>query len=215
MYTLYLKIHNETGLKYLGYTTKKDAHKYKGSGYYWKRHILKHGYDVTTEILGQYETQSELEQWGLYYTEAFNIVDSEYFANLKEEAGAGGKYSIQSRKKMSDSALNRVKIYGAPRMAWTSEQISESNKLTWQDPEIRKKRIEGIRKSLSGVKRPPRSNEFKAHMSNILTGRSYGKNIKHVLLEKTCPHCNKIGSGPNMTRYHFDNCKMIKQCEGI
>lgn len=25
--------------------------------------------------------------------------------------------------------------------------------------------------------------------------------------EKTCPHCNKTGRGPNMTRYHFDNCK--------
>ncbi len=25
--------------------------------------------------------------------------------------------------------------------------------------------------------------------------------------EKTCPHCNKTGKGPNMTRYHFDNCK--------
>ena len=25
--------------------------------------------------------------------------------------------------------------------------------------------------------------------------------------EKTCPHCSKTGKGPNMTRYHFDNCK--------
>jgi hypothetical protein len=24
--------------------------------------------------------------------------------------------------------------------------------------------------------------------------------------ERTCPHCDKIGKGPNMTRYHFDNC---------
>ncbi len=26
----------------------------------------------------------------------------------------------------------------------------------------------------------------------------------------TCPNCNKEGAGPNMTRYHFDNCKSIK-----
>jgi hypothetical protein len=25
--------------------------------------------------------------------------------------------------------------------------------------------------------------------------------------EKKCPHCNKSGKGPNMTRYHFENCK--------
>ena len=24
---------------------------------------------------------------------------------------------------------------------------------------------------------------------------------------KTCPHCNRKGGGPNMIRYHFDNCK--------
>ena len=209
MYTLYLKTHNETGLKYLGYTSRKDAHKYKGSGYYWKKHILKHGYDVTTEILGQYDTELELKQWGLHYTKLFDVVDSDYFANLKEEAGVSGKYSIESRKKMSDSALNRVKVYGAPSKAWTSEQVSELNKLTWQNPEIREKRLAGMSRSLSGLKRPARSDEFKTHMSNILTGRSYGKDVKHTLVEKICPHCNKVGSGPNMTRYHFNNCKMI------
>lgn len=25
--------------------------------------------------------------------------------------------------------------------------------------------------------------------------------------EFTCPHCGKTGKGPNMKRYHFDNCK--------
>ena len=25
--------------------------------------------------------------------------------------------------------------------------------------------------------------------------------------ELTCPHCDKVGKGPNMKRYHFDNCK--------
>jgi hypothetical protein len=210
MYTLYLKTHNETGLKYLGYTTRKDVHKYKGSGYYWKRHILKHGYDVTTEVLGQYNTQVELNQWGLHYTKLFDVVNNKDFANLKEEAGVSGKYSIESRKRMSDSALNRIKTYGVPSMAWTSEKAAELNKITWQNPETRKKRIENMSKSLSGLKRAPRSDEFKSYMANTLTGRSYGKNIKHTLLEKTCPHCNKTGSGPNMTRYHFDKCKMIK-----
>jgi hypothetical protein len=23
----------------------------------------------------------------------------------------------------------------------------------------------------------------------------------------TCPHCGLVGKGPNMKRYHFDNCK--------
>lgn len=27
--------------------------------------------------------------------------------------------------------------------------------------------------------------------------------------EYTCPHCSKVGKGPGMKRYHFDNCKHV------
>lgn len=30
---------------------------------------------------------------------------------------------------------------------------------------------------------------------------------KHNMVHKTCPHCGVSGSGGNMTRYHFNNCK--------
>ena len=42
IYTLYVKTHNKTGLKYLGRTTQ-DPYKYKGSGTYWRSHLKKHG----------------------------------------------------------------------------------------------------------------------------------------------------------------------------
>lgn len=32
-----------------------------------------------------------------------------------------------------------------------------------------------------------------------------------VRTEHTCPHCNKVGKGPNMKRYHFDKCKNKKE----
>lgn len=28
------------------------------------------------------------------------------------------------------------------------------------------------------------------------------------LVVKTCPHCNTVGGGANMTKYHFDKCKL-------
>jgi hypothetical protein len=207
MYTLYLKEHNKTGLKYLGYTKLEDVHKYQGSGMYWKRHIKEHGYDVTTKILGKYSTQEELKLVGLYYTQLYGIVESKEFANLKEEAGVSGKYSLETKMKMSESAIKRVKEIGAPAKAFTKESASALNKKTWADPKIRKKRSESISKALKGKKRDPRSQEFKDHMSKTLTGRSYGVGIKHNLVEKTCSYCNVTGKGPNMTRYHFDNCK--------
>ena len=33
------------------------------------------------------------------------------------------------------------------------------------------------------------------------------KNTVRVLSVFECPHCGKTGKGPNMTRWHFDNCK--------
>jgi hypothetical protein len=38
---LYVKTHNNTGMKYLGKTTKPDPHKYPGSGKRWTRHLKK------------------------------------------------------------------------------------------------------------------------------------------------------------------------------
>ena len=46
-----------------------------------------------------------------------------------------------------------------------------------------------------------RSKELKEKLSNSLKGK------KHKLKEVECPNCKKKGAGPNMTRYHFDNCK--------
>ena len=33
------------------------------------------------------------------------------------------------------------------------------------------------------------------------------EHLAKLSIEKTCPHCNKIGKGSAMNRYHMDNCK--------
>ncbi len=39
-------------------------------------------------------------------------------------------------------------------------------------------------------------------------------NRGRVFDKKTCPHCGKTGAGPNMKRYHFDNCKSkVTKCD--
>ena len=89
---LYLKTHNKTGLKYLGKTTQ-DPFKYKGSGLHWQRHIKKHGYDVTTEILFESFDKEEIKEKGIYYSELFDVVNSNEFANMRPENGDGGDVS--------------------------------------------------------------------------------------------------------------------------
>jgi len=88
--TLYIKTHNITGLKYFGKTKSKDPHKYKGSGVYWTNHINKHGYNVTTEILGQFTDIVECKKVAILFSKNNNIVESKGWANLKEESLDGG-----------------------------------------------------------------------------------------------------------------------------
>ena len=93
---IYKKTHNQTGLMYLGKTNAADPHKYKGSGKIWMEHIKKHGYDVTTEILKECKNNNEVKNWGIYYSELWNIVNArdengrKIWANLKQENGDGG-----------------------------------------------------------------------------------------------------------------------------
>jgi hypothetical protein len=100
---LYKKTHNVTGLKYLGKTVSKDPFSYPGSGIHWKRHLNKHGNDVTTEILKECETEQDLIYWGKYYSKLWNIVNSKEWANLIEEAGPGGSWGEKSKKKLSNT----------------------------------------------------------------------------------------------------------------
>lgn len=41
-----------------------------------------------------------------------------------------------------------------------------------------------------------------------LAKRRVENGTSNVLIEYCCPHCGKIGKGPRMPKYHFDNCKV-------
>lgn len=115
LYYLYIKTHNVTGLKYLGKTSSSDPHKYKGSGTYWTRHISKHGYNVTTQILLLTENYEELKETGQFFSNFFNIVDSKEWANLMVEAGDGGNTQIEKLRNgthnFQDSEVQRLIQY--------------------------------------------------------------------------------------------------------
>jgi hypothetical protein len=108
---LYKKTHNKTGLQYLGKTISSDPHKYKGSGTRWKNHVKHHGYDVTTEILRECQTNEDVKHWGKYYSELWNVVDDPSWANLKPEEGEGGFHNCvmteEKRRKISISLTGR------------------------------------------------------------------------------------------------------------
>lgn len=134
---LYKKTHNVTGLKYLGKTVSKDPYSYLGSGVYWTNHLKKHGNDISTEILVECQTEDELIKWGQYYSKLWNIVESNEWANLIEEAGPGGRWSDESKLKLSntkklelsklspEASAERIKNSCSSPASWTTERIEK------------------------------------------------------------------------------------------
>jgi len=95
---LYVKTHNKTGLKYFGKTTAKDPYKYNGSGVRWRRHLNKHGVDLTTEIIGYFLDEEECKNVAIMFSKENDIVKSKNWANLKEESLDGGFDYINLKK---------------------------------------------------------------------------------------------------------------------
>jgi hypothetical protein len=224
---LYLKTHNKTGLQYLG-KTAENPYAYNGSGKYWKRHLSVHGDDITTTILFESDDPEKIKQMGLHYSDLWDVVNSEKFANLKPESGDGGsnkslyteevrskisqgrkkwlsenvnphlgmKRSEETRRKIGGKSKGRQTTLGKPCSEETRLKIGNGNRGKTRTPEERK------RMSESRVGRT-HSDETKQLLSKIHSGKKMNYKLT------SCPKCSKIGRGPNMTRYHFENCKEL------
>ena len=116
-YTLYVKTHNKTNLKYLGYT-KQDPYRYKGSGVYWRRHLKVHGDDVSTKVLKECVSKDEVQQWGEHFSELYNVVESTEWANLKPETGDGGSGI------MKDETKAKIAKFQKNKKVWTEKAIN-------------------------------------------------------------------------------------------
>lgn len=136
---LYVKTHRKTGLKYLGMTTKKNPHKYRGSGDHWKAHIKKYGYDVDTEILRECKNFDEIKEWGLYYSELWNVVKDRAWANKIPEEGTG--FTGETSTNFWTSELRAVQ---RDRMKNQWEKLEYRDKMTeqalqlWKNEDFRK-----------------------------------------------------------------------------
>lgn len=91
---IYVKI-SPRGLFYLG-KTNKNPFNYNGSGLIWKRHLKKYNYsknNIETFIIFESYDLNEIKIMGNYFSNLFNIVKDDKWANLRPENGDGGDTS--------------------------------------------------------------------------------------------------------------------------
>lgn len=127
---------------YLGKTIQ-DPYKYKGSGLRWKRHLNIHDIkpsEIQTWVLHETFVQEEVESLGLYYSNLFNVVKSDEWANMKEEIGDGGfgskeahpwfgrKKTLEHRQKLSITSKGNKSSLGIARSEETKKKQSEAQK---------------------------------------------------------------------------------------
>ena len=231
---LYIK-ESPLGLKYLGKTVL-NPYEYKGSGKKWKLHLKKHNIkpsDIKTTILCETNNSDELKELGLYYSNLYDIVSSNKWANLKPEEGDGGDLSMfRIYNKHTDFTKNKIRntLLGkklGPRSEETKEKIRNSNLGKTHSEETKKKISKsklGIRhseesnqkrrESLIGKKRP---NEVGKKISESKRGKKFTENHKQSIKGKRnpygsqpivkCNHCGLEGGKNSMNRWHGDKCK--------
>ena len=209
MIYLYVKTHNVTGLKYLG-QTKRDPNLYLGSGKYWRCHLDKHGNDVTTEILKECETKSEIKHWGEHYSTKWDIVKSANWANLTEENGAGGDYGPDAAKVVSRK-LKETQNDPIWR-ATTGKQLVANMLATRADPlwkaTVGRQRNIRAGNSISKTRNDPIWKSTIGRQTIV----EYKKTIQSEewIMNNTftCEYCNKTMTGRgNFNRWHGANCK--------
>jgi hypothetical protein len=206
---LYVKTHNKTGLKYLGKTVNEDPYNYPGSGTRWRNHLEKHGYDYTTEILLETDSEEELKEKGIYYSNLWNIVESKEWANLMIEQGDGG--DVSASPAFREYLKNREPLVGGKNPFFGKTHTEET----------KKKLSKLASKQWKGV---PKSEEHKRKITEANTGQIFTKERKEKIslamkgkvpynkgkpAEKfVCKYCGKeVGGASNFKRWHGDNCK--------
>ena len=154
---LYIKRHSITGLHYFGKTTSEDPYSYLGSGTYWKNHIKKHGKEhvVTLWCLKFYDKE-HVESFALEFSKRNNIVESDEWANLREENGLDGVV-VGSTQSDEHKAKLSAALKGKKRNPLSDE----------------------TRAKLSAAKQgKPRSDETKAKISAALKGKTCSDETK-------------------------------------
>ena len=225
---------NATGKVYYGVHQGEIDDGYLGSGVHITRAIKKHGKEAfTREIVAEFDTKEEayaLEKF--IVTPQFLLEQNTY---NKTPGGKGGWGHIDHRGNKNPMKRPEVaaKVAMGIRASITAEEraarairMREMVTSLATPPRLGKTHTAEARAKISaknsgrpstqkGVKRGPepadvRERKRLAAKNRVAMGfdmGALGRGKTYNMKKMQCPHCGIIGSGGNMTRFHFDNCK--------
>lgn len=225
---------------YVGVHSGDPNDNYLGSGLHIKRAIKKYGItNFNRKILIECETEKEAYDIESILVDD-NFIKRIDTYNLKT-GGRGGwscavKYgddNVMRRSEVARKVSDSIKASITPEeRKRRSDRMKENRqngtvkarpagwKMTEEQKEKLSKKLTGKSNPLKGKKRGPDSEESRNNKRAAAIKRSATRDMgaltrgkKFVLKDRTCPHYNLIGKGGNMTKYHFDNCKMKPQNE--
>jgi hypothetical protein len=207
IYYLMVKTHTITGLKYLCQTKRKDPTNYLGSGVRWWNHLSKHGKTVSTEILRECHSKDELKKWGIHYSELWNVVTSNDWANIKPENGDGG--FAKPTQEMIKKRIETRKRNGTMNVS-TPERISKGLETKRKNGTMNVCNSETVSKrnatrKLKGTKHNPNSPNSNAKRMNTMKENGTGFYARLV-----CYQCEKSFTKQNYSRWHGEKCRYPK-----
>lgn len=203
---VYKYSHNITGKWYIGSHNGSNPH-YEGSGIVWKFAKNKYGIEsFKKEILYEGKYFREVEEIILTALDAAN---DKHSYNVKNESLGGAFYG--SSNGMFGRILTPIERYkcgnafrGKKRPEHSIKMQGSRNPMYGKNEHthgLRNRAQENLGKTYEEIFGEHKAAKIKAEMSKNRLGKP------HNLIKRSCPHCGKVGSGPNMTRYHFDKCK--------
>lgn len=203
---VYKITHKESEKWYIGSHDGHDPN-YFGSGLLLKKAVVKYGHEAFTKEILYEGPDFRMEEERIL--KLLNAANDNMSYNLKNEALGGsfpGEKNGMYGKKLSDKQRKACgnAFRGKTRPDHSKRMAGENNPMYGKCEHAhgiiaRSKECAG--KTFEEIFGKERAVELKAKLSHSLLGK------KHNLKTVKCPYCSTIGAGPNMTRYHFENCK--------
>jgi hypothetical protein len=178
---LYIKQCPHCGLKYFGKSISDDIETYPGSGTRWARHLNKHNVEPIHLWNSNWYYDTSISRFALKFSRINKIVESNKWANLKEENGLDGGWEY-----LNNSGLNLYGMNGkTPNVSDNLKRGRETvkwklaNDLEWS-------RQFKLKRSIS-IKNWLKEND------NPFKGKTHSDKTKKIISEKSKLH--QSGSG--------------------